>query len=67
LRIYELFECLYLLSQHIIILDIQTTLIKDLYITSHEVLEMIRNNDPGWKKYVPIQIAKTIKEKNLFR
>jgi hypothetical protein len=50
-----------------LILDIQTTLIKDLYITSHEVLEMIRNNDPGWKKYVPIQIAKTIKEKNLFR
>ncbi len=49
------------------ILDIQTTLIKELYIDSHEVLQMIKDGNPAWKKYVPIEIAKTIKEKNLFR
>lgn len=48
------------------ILDIQTTLIKDLYVTSHEVLKMIKEGDKNWKRYVPISVAQKIKEKNMF-
>ena len=48
------------------ILDIQTTLIKELYANSHEVLHMIKTGNKDWKKYVPITIAQRIKEKKLF-
>jgi len=48
------------------ILDIQTTLIKELYVNSHEVLHMIKTGNKDWKKYVPITIAQRIKKKNLF-
>ena len=48
------------------ILDIQTTLIKDLYVNSHEVLKMIKEGNKDWKKYVPLSVAQKIKEKNMF-
>lgn len=48
------------------ILDIKTTLVKELYVNSHEVLKMIQEKNKDWKKYVPIAIAQKIKENNLF-
>ena len=49
------------------ILDIEPGYPKELFIRSHEVLQMIQNNDPQWKKYVPMFVARRIKEKRLFR
>lgn len=56
----------YLLKNHYI-LDIESGLSDQLRIKSREVLEMIQENNPDWEKYVPMAIAKIIKEKNLFR
>ncbi len=35
-------------------------------LKSHEVLYMIEKGNPAWEKYVPMIVAKTIKEKQLF-
>ncbi|OIO99262.1 MAG: hypothetical protein AUJ98_11755 [Bacteroidetes bacterium CG2_30_33_31] len=56
----------YLLNNRFI-LDIQTSMMKELYIKSHEVLQMIKDDNKDWIRYVPISTAKTIKERKLFR
>ncbi len=38
-----------------------------LPILSHEVLNMIRIGDQNWTQYVPDQVARLIKERNLFQ
>ena len=38
-----------------------------LPILSHEVLKMIQTGDENWTQFVPTQIAKLIKERNLFQ
>lgn len=39
---------------------------KNLHIYSRKVLKMITSGEPGWEKYVPEDISKTINEKCLF-
>ena len=56
----------YLQENHYI-LDLKSDLSDQLHVKSREVSEMIRNDNPDWEKYVPMKIAKTIKEKNLFK
>lgn len=48
------------------ILDIKSNMSDQLRIKSHEVLKMIEDGDQNWEKYVPMVVAKTIKEKQLF-
>lgn len=48
------------------ILDIKSNLSDQLRVKSYEVLKMIENGDPNWEKYVPMVVAKSIKEKKLF-
>jgi hypothetical protein len=48
------------------ILDIKSNLSDQLRVKSFEVLKMIENGDKKWEKYVPMVVAKTIKEKQLF-
>ena len=39
----------------------------NLPILSHQVLDMIHNDDDDWVNYVPAQVAHLIKSRNLFR
>ncbi len=55
----------YLLDNRFI-LDISSDMSKQLHIKSYEVLKMIQKGNPGWERYVPMAVAKTIKEKRLF-
>lgn len=48
------------------ILDLKSNMSDQLRLKSHEVLKMIENGDKKWEKFVPIVVAKTIKEKKLF-
>jgi len=48
------------------VLDLETSMSDQLHIRSHEVLNMIQNGKPDWEKYVPMKVAKSIKEKGLF-
>lgn len=48
------------------VLDLESSMADQLHIRSHEVLSMIENNDPNWEKYVPMSVAKTIKDRNLY-
>ena len=48
------------------ILDLKTGMTEQLYIDSHTVLDMIKDGNPEWERYVPMNVAKTIKEKKLF-
>ncbi len=68
LKIDEKYRLLYeyLLQNHFI-LQIDSGLSDQLRIKSREVLKMIQKENPNWEKYVPMAIAKTIKEKNLFK
>lgn len=56
----------YLLDQQFI-LDIESNMSAQLQVKSREVLKMIREKNPDWEKYVPMLVADTIKEKNLFQ
>jgi hypothetical protein len=56
----------YLTTNHFI-LEIESGLSDQLRIKSREVLKMIQKENSEWEKYVPMAIAKTIKEKNLFK
>ncbi len=68
IRVKEKYRLLYeYLLQNRYVLDLKSDLSKQLHIKSHQVLEMIQNNNPEWEKYVPMTVAKTIKEKGLFR
>jgi len=48
------------------IIDIKSNLSDQLRLKSYEVLKLIENGDPAWEKYVPMVVAKSIKEKKLF-
>lgn len=68
IRVKEKYRLLYeYLLQNRYVLDLKSDLSKQLHIKSHQVLEMIQDNNPEWEKYVPMTVAKTIKEKGLFR
>ncbi|MBN2614086.1 MAG: hypothetical protein JXR71_00200 [Bacteroidales bacterium] len=56
----------YLLENHFI-LDIKSSMSDQLHIKSREVWQMIRDGNADWEKYVPMKIAKIIKEKKLFK
>ncbi len=68
LKINDKYKLLYnfLIDNHFI-LDIPTAMSEQLRVKSHEVLEMIKDNNPEWEKYVPMIVAKTIKRKKLFK
>ncbi|RLD42525.1 MAG: TonB-dependent receptor [Bacteroidetes bacterium] len=55
----------YLQENHFI-LDIQSNMSEQLHVKAREVLKMIQEGNTKWEKYVPMVIAKTIKEKGLF-
>ena len=55
----------YLLKNRFI-LDLKSDMSEQLHVTSQQVLKMIQKGDPGWEKYVPMTVARTIKEKHLF-
>jgi hypothetical protein len=40
---------------------------QQLHVRSKEVLKMIGENSPQWEKFVPMDVAKVIKDKNLFK
>ena len=48
------------------ILDIKSNMSDQLRVKSSEVLKMIEKGDSNWEKFVPMVVAKTIKEKGLF-
>jgi hypothetical protein len=48
------------------ILDIKTKMSDQLMVKSHEVLDMIQQGEVKWEKYVPMVVARKIKEKGLF-
>lgn len=54
------------LIQNRFILDLKSELPERLFIKSREVLKMIQNGNPEWEHYVPVTVARTIKEKKLF-
>ncbi len=66
----QLPEDINLLYQYLLknkkIVDIKDVKKEWLYINSANVLNMIKNNKPGWGKMVPKYIEKGIKEKGLF-
>ncbi len=49
------------------ILDIPSSMSQQLHVKSREVLKMIRAENPDWEKFVPMVVAKVIKEKGLFK
>jgi len=56
----------YLLKNRFI-LDIKSDMSRQLHVKAHDVLKMIREDNHEWEKYVPMIVAKTIKEKGLFK
>ncbi len=54
------------LVQNRFILDLKSELSEQMFVKSWEVLKMIQNGNPEWERYVPMTVAKTIKEKKLF-
>ncbi len=55
------------LKKNRFILDINSAMKNQLHISTRKVLKMIITGDPEWEKYVPISVAKIIKEKTLYR
>jgi hypothetical protein len=67
IRLNEKHQMLYeYLLQSRFILNLKSDMAKQLHVKSHEVLQMIQENNPNWEKYVPMTVAKTIKAKDLF-
>ncbi|MBN2639088.1 MAG: hypothetical protein JXR65_08370 [Bacteroidales bacterium] len=68
LKIDPKYKLLYdfLLENHYI-LDIESSMSHLLHIKSREVSQMIKEENSDWEKYVPMKIARMIKEKNLFK
>ncbi len=54
------------LLQNRLVLDLKSELPQHLFIKSREVLKMIQEGNPDWEHFVPMTVAKTIKEKELF-
>ncbi len=48
------------------ILDLNSELSEHMFVKSREVLKMIQEGNAEWERYVPMIVAKTIKEKKLF-
>ena len=48
------------------ILDLKSELSEQMFVKSRDVLKMIQEGNPDWEHYVPMSVAKTIKEKKLF-
>ncbi len=55
------------LLQNRLILDLKSELPEHLFIKSREVLRLLHEGNPEWETYVPMEIARTIREKELFR
>ena len=49
------------------ILDINSAMVNQLHISTRKVHKMIVDGDSAWEKYVPISVAKIIKDNNLYR
>jgi hypothetical protein len=49
------------------ILDLDSSMSEQLHVKAREVLKMIRSNNSDWEKFVPMVVAKVIKEKSLFK
>ena len=49
------------------VIDLSSSMSQQLHVRSKEVLKMIGENSPQWEKFVPMDVAKVIKEKNLFK
>ena len=49
------------------ILDLDSSMSEQLHVKAREVLKMIRSNNSDWEKFVPMVVAKVIKEKGLFK
>ncbi len=54
------------LIQNRLILDLKSELSEHMFVKSREVLKMIQEGNAEWEQYVPMIVAKTIKEKKLF-
>ncbi|GGH04875.1 TonB-dependent receptor [Mucilaginibacter phyllosphaerae] len=46
--------------------DITTYNKNNLQVETDKVLQLIKNNEPGWEEYVPVEVAVMIKARNLF-
>ena len=46
--------------------DIKSNMSDQLRVKSSEVLKMIEKGDSKWEKFVPMVVAKSIKDKGLF-
>ncbi len=54
------------LIQDRFILDLKSDMAEQMFVKSREVLKMIQEDNPDWERYVPMIVARTIKEKKLF-
>jgi len=54
------------LKKNRFILDINSAMVSQLHITTREVHKMIIDGNSEWERYVPISVAKIIKEKSLY-
>ncbi len=54
------------LIQDRFILDLKSELSEQMFVKSREVLKMIQDGNSVWERYVPMVVARTIKEKKLF-
>jgi hypothetical protein len=48
------------------ILDLNSNMKAQLHIKARQVLQMIKNGNKEWEKYVPMNVARMIKEKGLY-
>jgi hypothetical protein len=46
--------------------DILDYNVNNLHVQTDRVLELVKQNAPGWEDYVPAQVATIIKERSLF-
>lgn len=55
------------LKENRFILDIESGIVKQLHISTRQVHKMIIDGNSTWEKFVPMSVAKIIKEKDLYR
>jgi hypothetical protein len=46
--------------------DIQDYNVNNLHVQTDNVLELVKENAPGWEDYVPAKVAAIIRERSLF-
>lgn len=49
------------------ILDLKSKMNDQLHIKAREVLALIKDGNPEWEKYVPMKVAKMIKDKKIYK